>query len=78
MRSHPTAMVTDVLKWDWGLLRTVCIKNVKFIIKIRTGYQCVGYFHCSLNLNWGAQNLWMGCMRPAVWTSPNSQWTLKN
>jgi len=26
------------------------------------------YFHCSWNLNWAAQNRWLGCMRPAGWT----------
>jgi len=46
-------------------LRTTCIKNVKFkIIKIRTGCQYVGYFYYSENLNWAAQNLRLGRMRP--------------
>ena len=47
-------------------LRTTCIKNVKFkiIIKIRIGCQYVGYFYYSQNLNWAAQNLWLGRMRP--------------
>jgi len=36
-------------------LTTTCIKNVKFkIIKIRTGYQYVGYFYYSEILNWVA------------------------
>jgi len=47
-------MVTDVIVALW----TTCIKNVKFkIIKIRTGFQYVGYFYCNRNLNWAAQNL---------------------
>jgi len=48
---------------DKVALRTTCIKNVKLkFIKIRTGCQYVGYFHCSWNLNWVAQNLWLGRM----------------
>jgi len=54
---------------DKVALRTTCIKNVKFnIIKIWTGYQYVGYFYYSENLNWAAQNLRLSRMRPAVWT----------
>jgi len=34
------------------------MKNAKFkIIIIRTGYQHVGYFYCTENLNWAAPNL---------------------
>jgi len=44
-----------------ALLRTICIKNVKFkIITIRTGCQYVGYFYYSENK--------LGRMRPAGWT----------
>ena len=53
-------MVTDVIKWNWGL-RTTCMKNVKFkIMKIRTGCEYVGYFYYSENLNWATQNFRMG------------------
>jgi len=46
-------------------LRTTCIKNIKFkIIKMRTVCQNIGYFSYSENLNWAAQNLRVGCMRP--------------
>jgi len=46
-------------------LRTTCIKNVKFkITKIRKGWQYVGYFYYSENLNRAAQNLRLGRMRP--------------
>jgi len=45
---------------------TTCIKNVKFkIIKISTGCQNIGYLYYSENLNWAAQNLQLGHMRPA-------------
>jgi len=38
---------------DKVALETTCIKNVKFkIIKIRTGFQLIGYFYYSENLNW--------------------------
>ena len=47
-------------------LRTTCIKVVKFkIIKIRTGWQCVGYFYYNEHLHWVARNLRLGGMRPA-------------
>jgi len=43
---------------DKVVLRTTCIKNVKFkIIKVRTGCQYVVYLYYSENLNWTAQNL---------------------
>jgi len=47
-------------------LKTTSIKNVKFkIIKIRTGCQYMGYFYYySEKLNWAAQNLRLGHMRP--------------
>jgi len=52
-----------------GALRTTCVKNVKFkVIKIRTGCQYVGYFSCSENLNWAAQNPQLDRMRPVGWT----------
>jgi len=51
---------------DKVALRTTCIKNVKFkIIKIRTDCQYVEYFYSSEHLNWAAQNLRLGRMRPA-------------
>jgi len=54
---------------DKVVLRTTCTKNVKLkIIKTRTGCQYVGYFYYSKNLNWAAQNPWLGRMRPARWT----------
>jgi len=41
-------------------LRTNCIKNATIkVIKIRTGFQYVGYFY-SENLNWATQNLRLG------------------
>jgi len=44
-------MVTDVKV----ALKTTCIKNVNFmIVKIRTGYQNIGYFYYGKNLNWAA------------------------
>jgi len=47
-------------------LRATCNKNVKFkVIKIRTGCQCVSYLYYCGNLNWLAQNLWLGRMLPA-------------
>jgi len=46
---------------DKVALRTACNKNVKFkIIKLRTSFQYVEYFYYSQNLNWAAQNLWLG------------------
>jgi len=40
-------------------------QNVKFkVIKIRKGCQYVGYFCYSETLNWAAQNLRLGHMRP--------------
>ena len=54
---------------DKVALRTTCIKIVEFkIIKIRTGYQYVGYFYYSEYQNWAAKNLRRGHMRPAGWT----------
>jgi len=54
---------------DKVALRTTGIKNVKFkIIKIRTGCEYAGYFYCTENLNWAAQNLRLARMRPAGWT----------
>jgi len=54
-------MVTEAIV----ALRTTCIKNVKFkIIKIRTRCQSVGFFCYIENLNWAAQNLRLGLMRP--------------
>jgi len=51
---------------DKMALRTTCIKVVKFkIIKIRTGWQCVGYFYYNEHLHWVARNLRLGGMRPA-------------
>jgi len=42
-------------------MRTTCIKNVKFtIMKIRPGWQYVANLCYSKNLNWAAQNLWLG------------------
>jgi len=38
------------------------------IIKTGTGCQYAGYFYYSENLNWEAQNLRLGRMRPAGWT----------
>jgi len=56
-------MATDVIKMA---LTTTCIENVKLkIVKISAGCQHVGYFYCSENLNWAAQNLRLGHMRPA-------------
>jgi len=41
-----------VTLYDKVALRTTCIKNVKFkILKIGTGFQYVGYFYYSENLN---------------------------
>jgi len=58
MRSNPNCNGNRRVK---VALKTAYIKNVKFkIIKIRTGCQYVGYFHCSWNLNWAAQNLRLG------------------
>ena len=52
---------------DKVALKTTCNRNVKFkIIKIRTGCQYVGYFHNRTNVNWAAQNLRLGRMRPRV------------
>jgi len=34
-------------------------------MKVRTGCQYVGYFYYSEHLNWAAQNLRLGHMRPA-------------
>ena len=57
-RSNP---ICNGNRRDKVTLRTTCIKNVKIkIIKIRTGFQYVGYFYYSENLNWGAQNLRLG------------------
>jgi len=54
---------------DKVVLRTTCIKNVKFkIIKTRTGCQYVGYFYYNQNLNWAAHNPWLDRMRPTGWT----------
>ena len=37
------------------VLRTTCIKNIKFkVIKTRIGYQYIGYFYYSVSLNWAA------------------------
>jgi len=48
-----------------ALKTTTCIKIVKFkIVKIRTGCQYIGDFYYSGNLNWAAQNLSLGYMRP--------------
>jgi len=50
---------------DKVALNTTCIKHVKFkITNIWTGCQYIGYFCYSGNLNWTAQNLWLGHMRP--------------
>jgi len=50
---------------DKVALRTTCIQNVTFqIIKIRAGFQYVGYFCYSETLNWAAQNFRLGRMRP--------------
>jgi len=50
---------------DKVALKTTCIKNVKLkIVKIRTDCQYIGYFNYSENLNWAAQNLLLGHMRP--------------
>jgi len=47
------------------VLKTTRNKNVKFkIINIRTGCQSIGDFYYSENLNWAAQNLRLGHMRP--------------
>jgi len=57
-------MATDVIKMA---LRTTCIKNVKLkIIKTRAGCQYIGSFYYSKNLNWAAQNLWLGHMQLMV------------
>jgi len=65
-------MVTDVIKWYRRPRFDVTefdIKNVKFkIIKIRRACQYIGYFTYSEKLNWAAQNLRLGHMRPAGWT----------
>jgi len=54
-------------KRDKVVLRTTCIKNVKFkIIKTRRACQYVGYFYYSQNLNWATQNPRLGRMRTAV------------
>ena len=46
---------------DKMALKTTCIKNVKFkIVKMRTSCQNIGYFYHSENLNWAAQNRWLG------------------
>jgi len=43
---------------DKVVLRTTCIKNVKFeIINIRTGCQYLGYLYCK-------ENIRLGSMRP--------------
>jgi len=50
---------------DNVVLRTTCIKSVKFkIFKIRVGCQNVGYLYYSKNLNWAAQNLQLSGMWP--------------
>ena len=51
-----------MVKWHW---EDTCIKNVKLKVnKIRKGCRYVGYFYYSENLNWAAQNLCLGRMRP--------------
>jgi len=66
MRTNPNG---NVNRGDKAAMRTTCNKNIKFkIIKKRTSYQYVGYFYYSENLNWAAQNLRLGRMRPAGWT----------
>jgi len=50
---------------DKVTLKTTCIKNIELkIVKIRTGCQYKGYFNCCENLNWAAQHLRLGHMRP--------------
>jgi len=45
-------------------LKTTCIKNIELkIVKTRADCQYKGYSNCSENLNWAAQNLWLGHMR---------------
>jgi len=52
-------------KRDKLALKTTGIKNVKvMIIKIRTSCLYIGYFCCSKNLNWAAQNFRLCHMRP--------------
>ena len=52
-------------KHDKVALLPTCIKNVKFkIINVRTGCQYIGDFYYSDKLNWAAQNLRLGHMRP--------------
>jgi len=59
-----TAMVSSN-RHDELALNTTCVKNIKFmIIKIRTGCQYIGHFYYSEKLNWAAQNLRHGHMRP--------------
>ena len=54
---------------DKATLKTTSTKNVKFkIIKTRTGCQHIRYFYYSKILNWAAQNIRPGYMRPAGWT----------
>jgi len=49
-------------------LTTTYIKNVKFkIVKIKTGYQHVGYLYYGESLNWAAQNR-LSRMRATRWT----------
>jgi len=54
------------------VLRTTCIKNVKFkIIKIRSGREYLGplgYFYHNENFNWGTKKLRLGRMQSAGWT----------
>jgi len=54
-RSTP---IRNVNRRDKLVLRTTCIKYIKFkIIKTRAGYEWVEYFYYSENLDWAACGL---------------------
>jgi len=62
MRSNP---ICNGNRRDKVVLNTTRNKNVKFkIINVRTGCQYIGDFYYSDKLNWAAQNLRLGHMRP--------------
>ena len=58
---NPTAMVTDVTKWFWGPPASKMSNSNWSKQGQVVGMQpAVGYFYYSVNINWAAQNPWLG------------------